>query len=67
MPVFTYQGSNAVGEKVQGERAAENKQVLRASLARERIQANVIKEKGAGLNLNMNIKLGGNLSIAHII
>jgi type IV pilus assembly protein PilC len=60
MPVFTYQGSNAVGEKVQGERAAENKQVLRASLARERIQANVIKEKGAGLNLNMNIKLGGN-------
>jgi type IV pilus assembly protein PilC len=54
MPVFTYQGVNAAGEKVQGERAAENKQVLRAALARERVQAGVIKEKGAGLNFNMS-------------
>jgi type IV pilus assembly protein PilC len=59
MPVFTYQGSNAAGEKVQGERAAENKQVLRAALARERVQANVIKEKGAGFNLNL--KFGGSV------
>jgi len=58
MPVFTYQGNNAAGEKVQGERAAENKQVLRATLARERIQANVIKEKSAGRSLNFQI--GGN-------
>jgi type IV pilus assembly protein PilC len=58
MPVFTFQGSNAAGEKVMGERAAENKQVLRAALAREKIQANVIKEKGAGLNFN--IKLSAN-------
>ncbi len=55
MPVFTYQGSNAAGEKVQGERAAENKQVLRAALARERIQANVIKEKGSGAGFSMQI------------
>ena len=55
MPVFTYQGNNAAGEKVQGERAAENKQVLRAALARERIQANVIKEKSAR---NFNIQIG---------
>ena len=55
MPVFTYQGNNAAGEKVQGERAAENKQVLRAALARERIQANVIKEKGVGRNFNFQI------------
>ena len=59
MPVFTYSGNNAAGEKVQGERAAENKQVLRATLARERVQANVIKEKGAGFNLNM--KIGGSV------
>ena len=59
MPVFTYSGNNAAGEKVQGERAAENKQVLRAALARERVQANVIKEKGAGFNLNM--KFGGSV------
>ena len=55
MPVFTYQGTNAAGEKVQGERAAENKQVLRAALARERIQANVIKEKSAGGGFNLQI------------
>jgi type IV pilus assembly protein PilC len=56
MPVFTYQGTNSAGEKVQGERAAENKQVLRAALARERIQANVIKEKGGS---SFNIQIGG--------
>jgi type IV pilus assembly protein PilC len=59
MPVFTFQGSNAAGEKVQGERAAENKQMLRAALARERIQANVIKEKGAGRSFN--IQIGGSV------
>jgi type IV pilus assembly protein PilC len=57
MPVFTWQGNNAAGEKVQGERAAENKQVLRAALARERVQANIIKEKGAGRSFN--IQIGG--------
>jgi type IV pilus assembly protein PilC len=59
MPVFTWQGSNASGEKVQGERAAENKQVLRAALARERIQANIIKEKGAGRSFNL--QFGGSV------
>jgi type IV pilus assembly protein PilC len=59
MPVFTYQGTNAAGEKIQGERAAENKQVLRASLARERVQAGTIKEKGGGINLNM--QFGGSV------
>jgi type IV pilus assembly protein PilC len=46
MPVFTFSGTNASGEKVGGERAAENKQVLKAQLAKERITANSIKEKG---------------------
>ena len=46
MPVFTFSGTNAAGEKVGGERAAENKQVLKAQLAKERITANSIKEKG---------------------
>jgi type IV pilus assembly protein PilC len=59
MPVFTWQGNNAAGEKVQGERAAENKQVLRAALARERIQANVIKEKGA--KASFNLQIGGSV------
>jgi type IV pilus assembly protein PilC len=59
MPVFTWQGNNAAGEKVQGERAAENKQVLRAALARERIQANVIKEKGE--KRSFNLQFGGSV------
>ncbi len=46
MPVFTFTGMNAAGEKVSGERMAENKQVMAAALRRERITANTIKEKG---------------------
>lgn len=51
MPVYTFTGTNNMGEKVSGERAAENKQTLRAALARERISAGTIKEKSAGLSL----------------
>jgi type IV pilus assembly protein PilC len=58
MPIYTWQGNSATGEKMQGERAAENKQVLRAALARERIQANTIKEKGGGRNFNFQIGTG---------
>ena len=46
MPVFTFTGKNAAGEKVSGERVAENKQVLKAALTRERISDSTIKEKG---------------------
>ena len=46
MPVFTFKGTDAAGKKVQGERTAENKQVLAAALRRERIQPGAIKEKG---------------------
>jgi type IV pilus assembly protein PilC len=46
MPVFTFSGKNSAGEKVAGERVAENKQVLKASLSRERITETTIKEKG---------------------
>ncbi len=46
MPVFTFSGKDAAGNKVSGERVAENKQVLAANLRKERIQNPVIKEKG---------------------
>ena len=46
MPVFTFTGKNAAGQKVSGERVAENKQVLKQTLQRERITADAIKEKG---------------------
>ncbi len=46
MPVFTFTGKNAAGAKINGERVAENKQVLKAALARERISTVAIKEKG---------------------
>ena len=46
MPVFTFKGTDAAGKAVQGERNAENKQALAATLRRERITPGPIKEKG---------------------
>src|SRR5438270_2075660 len=46
MPVFTFTGKTAAGEKVTGDRVAANNQVLAASLRRERITPTTIKEKG---------------------
>src|ERR1041385_4301036 len=51
MPVFTFSGKNAAGEKVAGERVAENKQVLKAALGRERVSGAHIKEKGKEFSL----------------
>src|SRR5215475_516345 len=51
MPVFKFSGQDASGTKVQGERVAENKQVLAAQLRKERIVASAIKEKGKEFNL----------------
>ena len=46
MPVFTFSGKTAAGEKVSGDRVAENKQVLQQQLRKERITPTAIKEKG---------------------
>src|SRR5215469_12745008 len=46
MPVFTFSGKNAAGEKVSGERSAANKEVLQSQLRRERIMPSAIREKG---------------------
>lgn len=46
MPVFTFAGKNASGEKVTGERTAVNKQMLTTQLRREQITAGSIREKG---------------------
>ena len=46
MPVFTFSGKNASGEKISGERTAANKQVLSTQLRRERITPGAIREKG---------------------
>lgn len=51
MPVFTFTGTSTTGEKVAGDRVAENKQVLQAQLRRERITVKSIKEKGKEFNL----------------
>ena len=45
MPVFTYEGKNAAGKTVRSQRAAENKQVLRAALGKEGIKTPKISEK----------------------
>src|SRR5271170_1117102 len=46
MPVFTFSGKDASGQKVSGERMAPNKQALGQALRRERINAGAIREKG---------------------
>ena len=51
MPVFTFSGKNASGQKVSGERVAVNKQVLISQLRRERITTGSIREKGKEFSL----------------
>jgi len=46
MPVFTFSGKNAAGEKVSGERSAVNKETLVSQLRRERITPGPVREKG---------------------
>src|ERR1700735_214213 len=51
MPVFTFSGKTANGEKVQGERVAPNKDGLAAALRKERITPRSIREKGKEFSL----------------
>src|SRR5579871_6492634 len=51
MPVFTYSGKDAGGQKVSGERMAPNKQSLAQALRRERITPGSIREKGKEFSL----------------
>ena len=46
MPVFTFSGKNASGEKITGERTAANKQLVVSQLKRERITAGSVRQKG---------------------
>jgi type IV pilus assembly protein PilC len=46
MPVFTFSGKDASGQKISGERMASNKQALGQQLRRERITPGAIREKG---------------------
>src|SRR5215470_1032700 len=51
MPVFTFAGKTAAGEKVNGERVASTKEVLATQLRKERITASSIREKGKEFSL----------------
>src|SRR6202451_1978086 len=46
MPVFTFSGKTATGQKVQGERVASTKDGLASQLRKERITPGTIREKG---------------------
>jgi type IV pilus assembly protein PilC len=46
MPVFTFSGKTASGEKVSGERNAATKEVVLQQLRRERITPGAVREKG---------------------
>ena len=56
MPVYAYRGKSRAGVEVRGEREADNKQSLLASLRREQINPMMVKEKGKELSLP---KFGG--------
>src|SRR5215831_9344821 len=51
MPVFTFTGKTANGEKVNGERMAPTKDVLASQLRKERITPASIREKGKEFSL----------------
>jgi type IV pilus assembly protein PilC len=51
MPVFTFSGKNASGEKVTGERNAANKQALITQLRKERITPGPVRQKGKEFSL----------------
>jgi type IV pilus assembly protein PilC len=51
MPVFTFSGKTASGEKVQGERTATTKDGLASQLRREHITPGSIREKGKEFSL----------------
>jgi type IV pilus assembly protein PilC len=51
MPIYKFSGVDASGSKVAGERDAVNKQVLQATLRKERIANIVVKEKGKEFTL----------------
>jgi type IV pilus assembly protein PilC len=51
MPVFTFSGKDANGQKITGERTAANKQSLAQTLRRERITPGAIREKGKEFSL----------------
>jgi type IV pilus assembly protein PilC len=46
MPVFTFSGKDASGQKISGERVAPNKQALQQQLRREHITPGAVREKG---------------------
>jgi len=51
MPVFTFSGKSATGEKVSGERTAASKEALVAQLRRERIVPGPVRQKGKEFSL----------------
>ena len=51
MAVYTFNGTDAQGKKISGERTAESKAQLQHLLRRERITTKTIKEKGKEFTL----------------
>jgi len=51
MPVFTYRGTNRAGAAVTGERQADNKAQLAATLRREQVNVSKLSEKGKEFNI----------------
>jgi type IV pilus assembly protein PilC len=56
MPTYVFKGRSRTGETVVGERAAENREMLRQLLKREQVMLTSVKEKGREISVP---KLGG--------
>ncbi|HKP37739.1 MAG TPA: type II secretion system F family protein [Pyrinomonadaceae bacterium] len=51
MPTYVFKGHNRLNEIVSGERAADNREVLRQTLRREQITLTSVKEKGREIGI----------------
>ncbi len=69
MPVYKWQGSSLRGETLRGEMEASSKQAVISRLRAQRIQPVLgrIKEKGRGLDMEINISLGSPVSQKEIV
>ncbi len=55
MPTFAWTGRSRDGKSAKGTMDAANEAAVMASLRRQGIQANKVKEAGKGLNADINI------------
>lgn len=69
MPIYKWQGTSPTGETLRGEMEASSRQAVISRLRAQRIQPlpNRIREKGRGLDMEINIPIGSAVSQKEIV